>query len=157
MNCGVSKSGSPAPIAITSRPSALSFAALAVTARVGEGLMAFRRWAMSIGMTAPGICSTWIRLILLGKIIGFPDFLARRIHASRHVSVEPVPPAPAVRAGGRPAAGDREAHRGPRRRALLPNAPRRHRVGKDVHHGERHRAHGTAGAGDRAQPDPRRA
>src|SRR5437870_4516705 len=50
MNCGVSKSGSPAPIAMTSRPSALSFAALAETARVGDGLIALRRSAMSIGM-----------------------------------------------------------------------------------------------------------
>src|SRR6266851_7344317 len=50
MNCGVSKSGSPAPMAMTSRPSALSFAALAETARVGDGLIALRRSAMSIGM-----------------------------------------------------------------------------------------------------------
>src|SRR5438309_908320 len=42
---GVSKSGSPAPMAITSRPSALRRAALAETASVGEGLMAFRRLA----------------------------------------------------------------------------------------------------------------
>src|SRR4249920_1282650 len=41
---GVSKSGSPAPMAITSRPSAFSFAALADTARVGEGLMTDRRF-----------------------------------------------------------------------------------------------------------------
>src|SRR5690348_2828738 len=47
MNCGVSKSGSPAPMAITSLPSALSFAAFAETARVGDGLMAFRRFATS--------------------------------------------------------------------------------------------------------------
>src|SRR5258705_10603135 len=47
MNSGVSKSGSPAPIAITSLPSALSLAALAETARVGEGLMTLRRRATS--------------------------------------------------------------------------------------------------------------
>src|SRR5258708_8822889 len=47
MNSGVSKSGSPAPIAITSLPSALSLAALAETARVGEGLMTLRRFATS--------------------------------------------------------------------------------------------------------------
>src|SRR5512135_1230497 len=47
MNCGVSKSGSPAPMAITSLPSALSFAAFAETARVGDGLMALRRFATS--------------------------------------------------------------------------------------------------------------
>src|SRR5688572_21210488 len=45
MNCGVSKSGSPAPMPITSLPSALRRAALAVTARVGDGLMALRRVA----------------------------------------------------------------------------------------------------------------
>src|SRR5258708_15211671 len=47
MNWGVSKSGSPAPIAITSFPSALRRAALAVTAWVGAGLMALRRAAAS--------------------------------------------------------------------------------------------------------------
>src|SRR3954469_16449943 len=47
MNCGVSKSGSPAPIAITSFPSAFSLAALADTARVGEGLMTLRRFETS--------------------------------------------------------------------------------------------------------------
>src|ERR1700687_5767637 len=47
MNCGVSKSGSPAPKPMMSLPSALSFAALAVTARVGEGLMGLRRVATS--------------------------------------------------------------------------------------------------------------
>src|SRR4029453_16316819 len=45
MNCGVSKSGSPAPIAITPLPSAFSLAPLADTARVGDGLMALRRLA----------------------------------------------------------------------------------------------------------------
>src|SRR5690348_2377491 len=45
MNWGVSKSGSPAPMAITSLPSDFRRAALAVTARVGDGLMAFRRLA----------------------------------------------------------------------------------------------------------------
>src|SRR2546423_15072700 len=45
MNCGVSKSGSPAPMLMTSLPSAFRRAALADTARVGEGLMAFRRSA----------------------------------------------------------------------------------------------------------------
>src|SRR4030066_1596019 len=43
MCCGVSKSGSPAPSPMMSLPSALSFAARAVTARVGEGLMACTR------------------------------------------------------------------------------------------------------------------
>src|SRR6185503_9809516 len=41
----VSKSGSPAPMAITSLPSDFRRAALAVTARVGDGLMALRRLA----------------------------------------------------------------------------------------------------------------
>src|SRR5574340_272788 len=43
MCCGVSKSGSPAPRPTMSRPDALSAAARAVTARVGEGLMACTR------------------------------------------------------------------------------------------------------------------
>src|SRR3990167_8027399 len=43
MCCGVSKSGSPAPSPMMSLPSAFSFAARAVTARVGEGLMACTR------------------------------------------------------------------------------------------------------------------
>src|SRR5450432_2084614 len=47
MKSGVSKSGSPAPIEITSLPSAFSLAALAETARVGEGLMTLRRFATS--------------------------------------------------------------------------------------------------------------
>src|SRR5690349_19259235 len=53
---GVSKSGSPAPMAITSLPSAFSLAALADTARVGEGLMALRRSATSDMAGFPG-CS----------------------------------------------------------------------------------------------------
>src|SRR6185503_9686313 len=47
MNCGVSKSGSPAPSPMMSLPSDFRRAALAVTARVGEGLMALRRSATS--------------------------------------------------------------------------------------------------------------
>ena len=43
MCCGVSKSGSPAPSPMMSLPSAFSFAARAVTARVGDGLMACTR------------------------------------------------------------------------------------------------------------------
>jgi hypothetical protein len=46
MCSGVSKSGSPAPKLTTSMPWALSRAALAVTARVIEGLMASRRVAV---------------------------------------------------------------------------------------------------------------
>src|SRR6201984_265406 len=45
MCSGVSKSGSPAPRPITSLPSALSRAARAVTARVGEGLTRWTRRA----------------------------------------------------------------------------------------------------------------
>ena len=53
MNCGVSKSGSPAPMAITSLPSAFRRAALAETARVGDGLMTLRRSAAN-GMELSG-------------------------------------------------------------------------------------------------------
>src|SRR5213076_1596311 len=42
MLSGVSKSGSPAPSPITSRPACLSARALSVTAMVAEGLMRFR-------------------------------------------------------------------------------------------------------------------
>ena len=42
MLSGVSKSGSPAPSPITSRPACLSARALSVTAMVGDGLMRFR-------------------------------------------------------------------------------------------------------------------
>src|SRR3954471_11914648 len=41
MLSGVSKSGSPAPSPITSRPACLSARALSVTAMVGDGLMRF--------------------------------------------------------------------------------------------------------------------
>ena len=41
MNCGVSKSGSPAPNPQTSLPAALRAFALASTAKVGEGAMFF--------------------------------------------------------------------------------------------------------------------
>src|SRR4051794_26302489 len=53
---GVSKSGSPAPMAITSLPSDFSLAALADTARVGEGLMALRRSATNdMGSSGGGV------------------------------------------------------------------------------------------------------
>ena len=42
MLSGVSKSGSPAPSPITSRPAALSARALSVTAMVADGLMRLR-------------------------------------------------------------------------------------------------------------------
>src|SRR6186713_1453657 len=42
MLAGVSKSGSPAPRPITSRPACFSARALSVTAMVGDGLMRFR-------------------------------------------------------------------------------------------------------------------
>src|ERR1041385_3341251 len=42
MLSGVSKSGSPAPSPITSRPACLSARALSVTAMVGDGLMRLR-------------------------------------------------------------------------------------------------------------------
>src|SRR5262249_41517249 len=50
---GVSKSGSPAPRPIMSLPAALSSAALAVTASVGDGLTSGRRGAVS-DMDIPG-------------------------------------------------------------------------------------------------------
>src|SRR5689334_24882125 len=50
MCAGVSKSGSPAPKLTTSMPSALSFAAFAVTASVIDGLIGSRRDASFIGV-----------------------------------------------------------------------------------------------------------
>src|SRR5690348_1169447 len=47
MFCGVSKSGSPAPRPMMSRPAALRRRALSVTAMVGDGLMRPRRAARS--------------------------------------------------------------------------------------------------------------
>ena len=40
---------------------------------------------------------------------------------------------------------------------LVPDAARRHRLGQDVHDGERHRAHRASRAGARAEQDARRA
>src|SRR6185437_7888714 len=57
MCIGVSKSGSPAPRPMTSRPAALSSAALVVTAMVGDGLMRDRRWARKdMIVAASGSC-----------------------------------------------------------------------------------------------------
>jgi hypothetical protein len=50
MLSGVSKSGSPAPRPITSRPSAFSCRAFWVTAMVGEGLIRSRRSARKAAM-----------------------------------------------------------------------------------------------------------
>ena len=52
-----------------------------------------------------------------------------------------------------PARGHRGAGGGPERRARLPDAAGRHRLGQDLHDGQRHRPHRPAGAGDRAQQD----
>src|SRR5690606_31822328 len=54
MLSGVSKSGSPAPRPMTSRPAAFSSRALLVTAMVGDGLMRSRRSAMK-GMGGLGV------------------------------------------------------------------------------------------------------
>ncbi len=61
----------------------------------------------------------------------------------------------ALRTGGRPARGDRAPDRRPRRRPRVPDAARRHRLGQDVHDGQRDRAHRTPGAGPRAEQDAR--
>src|SRR6185436_13857913 len=74
MNCGVSKSGSPAPIAITSLPSAFRRAALAETARVGEALMAWRRVATRdiAGFSGQGWKTRCVAPILPCRIFGLP-------------------------------------------------------------------------------------
>src|SRR3954462_7881474 len=53
MCLGVSKSGSPAPRPMMSLPSAFSFAARAVTARVGEGLTRWTRRLSRLGTGRP--------------------------------------------------------------------------------------------------------
>src|SRR5215468_8620873 len=78
MNWGVSKSGSPAPRPMMSLPSDLRRAALAVTAMVGEGLIAFRRCEMKlISISGVGIPSRTLYNL--------------RFHAGRHASRKPIP------------------------------------------------------------------
>ena len=71
------------------------------------------------------------------------------------LSRQPVPAPPAVPARRRPARGDRQAVRRPRRRPRLPDAARRHRLRQDLHDGERDRAPRPAGARPRAEQDAR--
>ena len=78
-------------------------------------------------------------------------------HDEHHLSRQPLRAAHAVRAGRRPAGGDREARRRTHRRPRVPDAAGRHGVGQDVHDGQRDRAHRTAGDRDRAEQDARRA
>ncbi len=63
----------------------------------------------------------------------------RRAAAAGH-QPEPVPAGFRVRAGGRPAAGDRGAGGGAPRRRARPGAARRHRLRENLHHGQRDRA-----------------
>ena len=58
-----------------------------------------------------------------------------------------------LHAGRRPARGDPPADRGREGRRARPGAAGRHRLGQDLHHGQRHRLAGPAGAGDGAQQD----
>src|ERR1700744_3914139 len=62
IGAGVSKSGQPAPRPMMSLPSALSLAASAVTARVGEGLTRCARREVVTGtMFLGGTCKSWER------------------------------------------------------------------------------------------------
>src|SRR5512143_2711162 len=76
---GVSKSGSPAPRPMMSRPLALSAAARAVTARVGEGLMACTRRESSTMVPSghpPGaevLLSTSFNRPILPVFVTFPN------------------------------------------------------------------------------------
>src|SRR5882724_8001098 len=76
---GVSKSGSPAPSPMTSRPAALSARALSVTAMVAEGLMrdseSLRR-AMIVSVPSFG-----------RALFGAPNFLKRRDRRGKTQSV----------------------------------------------------------------------
>ena len=58
-------------------------------------------------------------------------------------------------AGGRPAAGDREARRRARDRPGAPDAARRDRLGQDIHHRQRDPGGAAADAGAGAQQDAR--
>src|SRR5258706_8222204 len=86
MNCGVSKSGSPAPSPMMSLPSDLRRAALAVTARVGEGLMALRRSATS-DMEAPEAVGVGVRYSHFNLLDLFVWLFTSRL---RHLSYRPL-------------------------------------------------------------------
>ena len=58
-----------------------------------------------------------------------------------------------IRAGGRPAAGDRGTGQGRARQRARPGAARRHRLGQDLHHGQGDRGDPAPGADPRAQQD----
>ena len=59
-----------------------------------------------------------------------------------------------LQAGRRPARGDPPADRGRAGRRARPGAAGRHRLGQDLHHGQRHRHAAAAGAGAGAEQDP---
>ncbi len=65
-----------------------------------------------------------------------------------------VPGRVGIRAGGRPAAGDRGAGQGRARSRARPGAARRHRLRKNLHHGQGDRGDPAPGADPRAQQDP---
>src|SRR5258706_5317327 len=133
MNWGVSKSGSPAPIAITSFPSALRRAALAVTASVGAGLMALRRAATSdMDSLRVGKGGAKPHFNLLESSVCLRE---KRFDGHRQLPRQSLQAPPAVLPRGGPAPGDRQARRGPERRAVVPDAARRDRVRKDLHDG----------------------
>ncbi len=74
-------------------------------------------------------------------------------HEYQNLPKQSLYPAPAVRAGGRPACGHRAAGRGHPRRLVVPDTARRDRLGQDLHDGQRHRAARPAGDGDGAEQD----
>ena len=73
----------------------------------------------------------------------------------RYLPGQPLQAEPAVSARRRPAAGDRKADRRGERRAGFPDAPRRHRVGQDLHDGQRDCPARPSGHGARAEQDAR--
>ena len=81
-----------------------------------------------------------------------------RAHRARSadVSRKPLPAAPDVCAGGRPAGSDRKAPRRRAGRTRVPDAAGRDRLREDVHDGARDRAHRLPGAHHGAEQDARR-
>src|SRR3989304_5014992 len=92
-----------------------------------------------------------------GAFIVLTFFRSRNSTRGIDDSQQPVPPARALRDCRRPAGGDRQARRGHKGRPRVPDAARRHRLGQDLHHGERDLPTRAPCAGARAEQDARRA
>ncbi len=148
MAAGVSKSGSPAPRPMMSRPSAFSAAARAVTARVGEGLTRCTR--RETGWDTEETCkvSGTERADIVPKT-AFP--IAPHDHCPTRKRW--LPAQIRLFPGGGPAAGDCEPGQRPGIGPRGADAAGRHRFGQDLHDCQRDPAGAAPHAGDRAQQD----